>query len=292
MSIDKLQEKIRKEKNPSMVAFSVLPDHIPPHITVEEGSRAKALGRFCLELMAGLKGRVPSVRFDFGMFALLGQEGVRELALVLDAAAELGFYVLLDAPELLSPYASMNAAEALCGDDAQWKCDGIVLSSYLGSDIIRPFLPYCENGQKDIFLVARTSNKSAPELQDLLTGSRLVHSAAVDIANRHGESRMGRCGYSHVGAVAAATAPNSLRALRSKYNRIFLLLDGYDYTGANAKNCSYAFDKFGHGAVACAGASVTAAWVQEESDGRDYVAQAAQAAERMKKNLTRYITVL
>ena len=36
MSIDKLQEKIRKMKNPSMVDFSVDLDQIPPHILEEE----------------------------------------------------------------------------------------------------------------------------------------------------------------------------------------------------------------------------------------------------------------
>ena len=36
MSIDKLQEKIRKLKNPSMVDFSFELDKIPPHILAEE----------------------------------------------------------------------------------------------------------------------------------------------------------------------------------------------------------------------------------------------------------------
>ena len=36
MSIDKLQEKIRKMKNPSMVDFSVDLSQIPPHILEEE----------------------------------------------------------------------------------------------------------------------------------------------------------------------------------------------------------------------------------------------------------------
>ena len=55
---------------------------------------------------------------------------------------------------------------------------------------------------------------------------------------------------------------------------------------------SYAFDKLGHGAIACAGFSVTAAWDTDTSDGTDYVERAVQAAERMKKNLLRYITIL
>ena len=93
-------------------------------------------------------------------------------------------------------------------------------------------------------------------------------------------------------AVLNASSADSLRNLRTKYPKLFLLLDGYDYPNANAKNCSNGFDKFGHGAAACVSDSVTSAWKQAESDGSDFVTHAVAAAERMKKNLTRYIQVL
>ena len=115
--------------------------------------------------------------------------------------------------------------------------------------------------------------------------------AAADIISRQGENAVGKCGYSQVGAVAAASSADSLRALRGKYSRLFLLLDGLDYPNANAKNCSYAFDKLGHGAAACGGSCIAAAW-QDDGEDCDYLEKAKQGAERMKKNLTRYITVL
>ena len=68
--------------------------------------------------------------------------------------------------------------------------------------------------------------------------------------------------------------------------------DGYDYPNANAKNCSFGFDKFGHGAAACGGNAIACAWKEGESDGSDFLEKAKAAAERMKKNLTRYVTVL
>ena len=73
---------------------------------------------------------------------------------------------------------------------------------------------------------------------------------------------------------------------------MYLLVDGLDYPSGNAKNCSYAFDRFGYGAAVCAGPSVTTAWMEAESDGKDYLEHAAQAADRMKRNITRYITIL
>ena len=199
---------------------------------------------------------------------------------------------MLDAPELLSPTAAQITSEAFFGGETDYPCDGLVVSGYLGSDIIKPFLPGCREGKKDLFVAARTGNKSAPELQDLLCGSRLVHTVAVDLINRFAPEAVGKLGYSRIGALTAASSAESLRSLRGKYPRVFFLVDGYDSPSANAKNCSYAFDRLGHGAVVCAGETITCAWKQAQSDGGDFLEQAVAAAERMKKNLTRYVTIL
>lgn len=288
MSVDILQEKIRKAKNPSVLELGISLSEIPPQFE----ANAAGYGAFCRELLGELKGIVPAVRVSFAAFALPGSDGITELTKTLKAAADMGYYVALDAPEILSPASAKMIAEGIFGEGSAYPCDGLVISGYLGSDIIKPFLPYCKNGKKDIFVVARTANKSAPELQDLLAGGRLVHTASADHVNRYGQDTAGKFGYTRVGVLAAASAAESLRTLRTKYPKLFLLVDGLDYPNANAKNCANAFDKFGHGAAVCVGSSVTAAWKQAESDGSDYLVHAQAAAERAKKNLTRYVTIL
>ncbi len=273
-----------------MLELALAPGDLPPQIMAEAASAAQAYGRFCRALLEALQGVVPAVRFSFSAFALLGPEGLTELTASLKAAASAGYYVALDAPELLSPEAAGQAAEALWGPDSLFPCDGAIVSCYLGSDVLKPFLPYCAQQQKDLFAVVRTANRSAPEVQDLLAGSRLVHAAAADYVNRFGADTIGRSGYQRVGLMAAASSAGSLRTLRAQYPRLFLLLDGYDYPNANAKNCSFAFDRLGHGAAACGGRGITCAWKQGESD--DYLDQALAGAQRMKKNLTRYVTIL
>ena len=291
MSIDLLHDKIRKLKNPSVIDFGIKADSIPAHLLEEEGSLVNAYGRFCRELMVALKGFVPGVRFPFGAFALLGAEGIDLLKALLREAKEMNYYVLLDSPEILSPWAADRTAQLIFEENA-FTCDGLIIGSFIGSDGVKPFLPYCKDGSKALFVVVRSPNKSASELQDLLTGTRLVHVAASEMVNRFGETILAKCGYSRVGIAASAGAPDSLRNLRTRHNRMFLLVDGLDYPSGNAKNCSFAFDRFGYGAAVCAGPSITAAWKIAETDGKDYVAQAQQAAERMKKNITRYITIL
>ncbi len=289
MSIDRLQNQIRKLKNPSVLTFFLDKSQIPPVILEQESGTLEAYRAYATGLLKELEDIVPAVRFGFGTFALCGAGGINLLQELLAFAKELGYYVLLDLPEITSSQEAQLAAEAVF-DVSDWSFDGLIISCYIGSDALKPFVNYMEKNDKDLFVLLRTANKSAQELQDLLTGSRLVYTAAADIAKRIGQTFLGRSGFSRVAGVGPATSADSLQLLRSKYPEMFLLVDGYDYSGANAKNCSFAFDKLGHGAIVCASESILGAW-KEDSDA-DCFAAAVSAAERMKKNLTRYITIL
>lgn len=209
MSIDVLQEKIRKTKNPSMVDLSLNISDLPPHLLAEEGCAAKAYGRFCREVLEKLTGFVPAVRLGFAAFAVLGAEGIEVMSDVLPEASRRGYYVALEAPYVLSPMMASGVADSAFGENAVYPCDGLIISSYPGSDVIKPFLSYVKDGKKDLFPVVRTSNKSGSELQDLLTGSRLVHAAAADLINRFGADNIGKNGYARVGAVAGAIPPRA-----------------------------------------------------------------------------------
>lgn len=287
MSVDLLQEKIRKTKCPILVDLAVKPEHIPAHIR-EGKTETAAYDSFCRAMLAGLKGIVPGVRFSFDHAALMG--GLEVLSALLRQARELGYYVLLDGPSILSPWAAERAAELL-GEASAYPCDGMVVCPYIGSDAIKPFLPYCKEG-KSVFFVVRSANKTAAELQDLMTGTRLVHVAAADHVNRHGETIFGKSGYSHLGVLTAATNANAVMGLRAKYKRMFLLVDGLDYPGGNGKICSYGFDRFGHGCAMSVGPEIAAAWMAAENDGGQFVEDAVRAAERIRNNMNRYITIL
>ena len=99
MAIDKLQDKIRKLKNPSVVDFTVELESIPAPILKAEGNEILAYERFCKDLMDALKGIIPAVRFNMGRFSLLGPDGMFLLTRLLSYAKDQEFYVFLDAPE-------------------------------------------------------------------------------------------------------------------------------------------------------------------------------------------------
>lgn len=289
MSINKLQNGIRKLKNPLAVVFTADRNSIPAKYLENGESTLNAFDAYAQDLLLELKGIVPAVRFGFGSFAMLGAEGLTALANLLAFAKKQEYYVILDAPEMLSPQDTVLTAEAFMGEDSIWPCDGLVISPYIGSDGIKPFLDKMKESDRDLFVAMRTGNRSASEIQELMAGGRLVYAAAADSAYRLGEGLVDRSGFSRIAGMGAASSAESLRNLRAKYPRLFILIDGFDYTGTNAKNCSFAFDKLGHGAIACAGTGVLGGW---KESGADPVEAAISEIERMRKNLTRYITIL
>ena len=290
MSVDRLQDRIRKRKNPVVVQFSMLPEWIPSTFMGQDVSVPGAWEAYCKVLLDALKEQVPAVRFSMNQAAAYGPEGMIALKEVLRYATKVGFYVLLDAPAAFhGDDANLSAQNLSAGD---WFFDGLVVTAYIGSDAIRPYADALEPLDKALFVVARSHNRSCQELQDLLTGSRLVYQAMADVVNRFAQGTNNRSGYSSVASVGAANAPDSLRLLREKYKYQFILVDGYAAPTANAKNCALAIDRLGHGAAVCSGVGVTGAWKEEPWSEADYVDAALEAVQRMKKNLGRYVTVL
>lgn len=291
MSIDRLQTKIRKMKCPIILDFQLDESWIPVHILNEEKTLLKAYGRYAIELLEVLRDAVPAVRFHFSSFAVLGIDGITVLASLLDYSAKMGYYVLLDAPEALTAQQASYQAKILLDGDGQWQFDGLVLSQFIGTDAIKPYAALHNKSNKALFAIVRTGNKSGPEMQDLITGGRLVHIAQADLIHRIAEPNLGRSGFCTMGVMASATSANSLQNLREKFKYLFILIDGFDAANANAKNCGAAFNNLGHGAAVCVGSSVMAAWQTEGAD-LPFTESALRGVERIKKNIGRYITVL
>ena len=289
--MDRLQNKIRKMKNPLVVDFGMLDGDIPPQILESQPSFSSAWEFYCKELLQELKDSACAARFSMNMASVYGSDGMVALAELLRYAKSLGYYVLLDGPASLNAQDTERSAKVLFDTSCGLQFDGLIVTAYIGSDGIRPYATRLAENDKEMFVVLRTANRSAQDLQDLRTGARLVHTAAADILGRFA-TEQGKSGYTRLGGLGAANDASSLLNLRTKYKNLFLLVDGYEAAGSNAKNCSNAFDRFGHGAAVCAGTEITAAWQSENRKKEEYLAAAKESAQRICKNIARYITIL
>ncbi|MBQ7523853.1 MAG: orotidine-5'-phosphate decarboxylase [Oscillospiraceae bacterium] len=306
MSIDVLQTKIRKMKNPSMVGLDPILDLLPTHIReqayAEHGETLKGAAEayrvFCFGILDALKDIVPATKVQTGCFQALGFEGVRVMEAVIQYAKDLGYYVLMDTMRgdidcTAEALAQSYFGGVKVGENTYlpYPCDAVMTNSYLGSDGIMPFTRYCKEG-KNVFLLAKTSNKSSREVQDLLSGDRIVYQVIMDLAMRWSIDLFGKNGYSEIAVAVSGKHPKVLEELRRKYDRLFFLIPGYGAQGANGRDVQYGFDRFGHGAVVCAGRSILYAYAKHGSTGEDYAACAREAAERMKEDIGKFVTVL
>ena len=290
--MERLQEKIRKSKMPVVLDLFPGGSTLPPCIRENSKTELDGYAHFAISLLERLKGTVPGVRFSFSGFAAEGPEGLQVLSRLTERAKRLGYCVLLTVPEAMSSREAEYFADTFFAPRCPWHFDILVTGAYLGTDSVRPYVEKLKDSNRDLLVVVRTGNKSAPELQDLLTGGRLVHMAAADKINRLAQELVVRWGYSRIGLVAAPGAGESLRTLRTKYPQLFFLLDSYDYNNVSAKKCAAAFDKYGHGAAVLAGTKISQAWLAAQTDGYDYGEQAALAVERIQRNLTGSVTIL
>jgi orotidine-5'-phosphate decarboxylase len=154
----------------------------------------------------------------------------------------------------------------------------VTVSPYLGRDSIEPFLEWVQKGGKGIFVLVRTSNPSAAEVQDLVTdGEPLYKRVAAHVAS-WGRGLEGETGLSPVGAVVGATVPAQAAEVRAILNSCFFLVPGFGAQGAGPEQVAACFLPGGRGAVVNASRSILYAYQRREGPWAESVEAAAREA--------------
>lgn len=305
MSMDALQSLIRTKKNPMAVALDLQRQLIPQVLLQQaadaHGATLRALAEayflYGTAVLDALADVVPAVKLQTGFFEALGPDGLAVMGRLCAHARALDYYVIVETMRADAEPAAMLLAQtyfdqtALDGQSpGLYQADSVCLSGFLGSDGIRPYLPYCKEG-KSLFVLAKTANKSSREVQDLISGDRVVYTVMADLAMRWGGELVGKNGYAQLGLCVGATHPTVLRQLREKYDRLFFLVSGYGEPGGGAKEAQLAFDKFGHGAVISVADSLLGAW-KKHGDDADFAGHIHDAAVKLRAELAAHVTVM
>ena len=307
MSFDILQDKIKEKKNPTVAGLDARVEYIPPHILKKYTSQygetlqaaALAVEEFDCSLIDALCDVVPAVKPQSAYFEMLGWRGMETLEEVITHAKGKGLYVIADIKRGDIGTTATAYAEGWLGttrvgetDCAAFDADCVTLNGYMGSDAIKPFLDQCVARNKSAFVLAKTSNPSSVELQDMVAGDRVVYTVMGDLIERWGKDTAGKYGYNALGAVVGATHPSVLKELRRRLEHTFFLVPGYGVQGGTAADVRCAFDELGRGAIVNASRSIMCAWKKTGKDGMDYQEAARAAAEQMRDELREYITIL
>lgn len=289
--IDKLMNKIELLCNPAVVGldptYEMMPDDLKKKKLTEFGRTPKAVAEMFIEFNHGIIDSicdiVPAVKPQIAMYEKYGLEGLRAYLETTSYAREKALLVIGDIKR--GDIASTAAAYAahIGGVDIEgsshelWYEDAVTLNPYLGVDGIGPFLSICEDKEKAIFILVRTSNPSSSEVQDS------IYKNVGALVSKWGESTIGASGYSKVGAVVGATHKEEGEILRELMPHSFFLIPGYGAQGATAQELKGFFNK-GKGAIVNSSRGITAAWKNDNEDS-DYRIAARNAAIKMREDL-------
>ena len=222
---------------------------------------------------------VPVVKPNIAFFECHGSRGFWAYENVCQLARQAGLLVIGD----IKRGDIGSTAEAYAQGHYRW-ADAVTLHPYLGSDSMEPFLRHChpDRGGKGAFVLVRTSNPGAAELQDLaLAGqaaaasSRTICEAVADAVTRWGQALPLVEGYSPVGAVVGATWPGELERLRARLPAAWILLPGVGAQGGKVADLRPAFDERGLGALVTQSRGVMQAFDPADPQWLQHVESAA-----------------
>ena len=299
---DRLQDAIRRTQNPTVLGLDPQIDYLPPSMREayrEAGSSpgqatGLALAAFNMRLIDALSDLIPAVKLQSAFYEQIGLPGLEALRQTIAYARQKGMLVIVDAKRndigsTAAAYARTFLDEATLIDNsrqAAFEADALTLNGYLGLDGIEPFLAACRTRGKGVFILVRTSNPSAGDLQDLvLADGRQVCEAMADLVAAWGQDLVGACGYSSVGAVVGATWPQQAAALRRRMPHTLILVPGYGAQGASADDAVQSFGPDGGGGLVNASRSLMLAYKKHQMDPDLFDLAARREALDMRRSL-------
>ncbi|HET6596028.1 MAG TPA: orotidine-5'-phosphate decarboxylase [Anaerolineales bacterium] len=203
---------------------------LDPHIDDLPAPTAAAARDFCLTLVKQTSRYAAAFKPNAAFFEVFGADGWNALKDVVNAIQEesnrLGSLipVILDAKR--GDIASTAEAYAKSAfENLGVHC--ITLSPYLGKDSIEPFI---QESEKGIFLLCKTSNPGASDLQDLtLESGDALHIHVAKLAQNWNTKN-------NIGLVVGATYPETLSRVRAVVPTIWFLAPGIGAQGAELES--------------------------------------------------------
>ena len=195
-----------------LAANSLLCVGLDPHRDELPEQTASAARDFCLRLIEVTAEVAAAFKPNSAFFEVYGAGGMRVLKEVIGTVPE-DIPVILDAKRGDIPSTSQAYAQAAF---QTLGADAITASPYLGRDSIEPFIADSPHG---IFLLCKTSNPGASDLQDMIANGEPVYVQVARLAQACNEK-------DNVGLVVGATFPQVLTELRGQFADLWFLTPG------------------------------------------------------------------
>jgi orotidine-5'-phosphate decarboxylase len=183
------------------------------------------LERFSALLIEAAIPFAAAIKPNLAFFEAFGAPGMAALERLRAALPE---DVLLVADAKRGDIGSTAARQAVALFD-RLGADAVTVSPYLGEEAIAPLL---ERSDRFAYVLCRTSNPGAGELQDLVVAADVTIGAPAEALHRRVARRVARWGPgATAGLVVGATAPDELAAIRAIAPGVAFLVPGVGAQG-------------------------------------------------------------
>jgi orotidine-5'-phosphate decarboxylase len=254
---------------------------------VEDRARltAEAVARHCRLAIAAAGPSCVAVKPQLACFERLGSHGWAALEETVAAAHDEGLLVIADGKrgdvsQSAEAYgqALVGATDGPFGEVHGLGADAFTANPLLGRDALAPLLRAADAAGAGCFVLVRTSNPGAAEIQDEPADMPL-RARLARIVDELGADRVGSAGLSDVGAVTGATRPELLAELREQMPRAIFLLPGVGAQGGRAADLGPAFGPHRAAGLVSASRSIVDA---HAAVGGDPALAAQAAAEALR----------
>lgn len=300
MFADKLVARIADLNNPTVVGldphFSKIPVFIRQDAERKHGNTLKAAAEAILlfnhQIIDAIADIVPAVKPQIAFYECFGHEGVRAYEETIRYAKSRGLLVISDAKRndigsTAEAYAQghLGSVSPFGSPLAAFDADALTVTPYLGSDGIKPFVDVCAAEGKGLFVLVRTSNPSADEIQGQPVGDQLLDEHVATLVEGWGRDVIGESGFSSIGAVVGATYPEEAHILRGLMPNQIFLVPGYGAQGGTVDDIKPCFHENGTGAIINSSRGILFAYQETDMPEQDFAKAARQAALQMKEDL-------
>lgn len=262
---DKLIDKISEVSNPMLVELNPVLEDIPNFIKTASikkyGESLEAVSTsiiaFNIGIIDAISGIVPIVKLKISFYEHYGHAGFFAYEETIKYAKKKGLMVISDInTSTLGLSAEICANTFLGKTDLFGKdiniinADALTLNPYLGSDSIKPFLNICKKEGKGLFVLVKSSNESADEIQGLVVGDHLLDEEVSTLLEGWGRDLIGESGFSSVAAIIDSVYPEETKSFRNLMpNQIFLISNYNRKDKVSVENLKSAFYENATGAI-------------------------------------------
>jgi orotidine-5'-phosphate decarboxylase len=245
---------------------------------------AEAVNEHCRAAIVAAGPACVAVKPQLACFERLGAPGWDVLEQVVAIAHDHGLLVIADGKRGDVPVTARAYAQALVGETpgpfgavSGLGVDAFTANPLLGRDALEPLADAAAESGAGCFVLVRTSNPGAAELQD--EGEPPLHERLARLVAELGADRVGDGGLSAIGAVAGATRSDHLARLRELMPHAIFLLPGVGAQGGRVDELGPAFAPGPAAALVSASRSIVDA---HRERGGDPASAAAAAAEELR----------